>query len=170
MISIIVAMDTNRGIGKENSIPWHIPQDFKHFKEITMGHPIIMGRRTFESLGRVLPGRAHIIITHNVENKTEVEGLVWVDSLESAIEVAKKQKGSNEVFVIGGGEIFKEAIEKSLVDKLYLTIIEGDYDADTFFPEYSGFKLVKEENREEVYSTDSGHSGKHKFKFQYLER
>jgi len=158
MISIIAAMDANSGIGKDNSIPWHITSDFKHFKEITIGHPIIMGRRTFESLGRVLPGRTHIIITHNVENKTEVEGLIWVDSIESAIEKAKKQKGSNEIFVIGGGQIFEEAIEKSLVDKLYLTVVEGDYDADTFFPEYSGFKIVKEENREEA-----------NFKFKFVD-
>ena len=160
MISIIAAMDSKRGIGKDNSIPWHIPLDFKHFKEITMNHPIIMGRRTFESLGRLLPDRTHVVITHDLENKTEVDGLIWADSLKSAIEIAKKQKGSDEIFIIGGGEIYKQAIERDLIDKMYLTIIEGDFGADTFFPEYSGFKEVSNEEFD---------NGKYKFKFLELQ-
>lgn len=163
MVNIIAAMDEKKGIGKNNSIPWRISGDFKHFKEITMGHPIIMGRRTFESLGRVLPGRTHIIITHNLENKTEVPDVFWVDSLESAIDLAKNKEGNDEIFIIGGGQIFEEALEKDLVERLYLTIIEGDYGADTFFPDYvnAGFKVEKEEVREE---------GKYKFKFVSLEK
>lgn len=161
MINIIAAMDSKRGIGKNGSIPWHISDDFKHFKEITTGHPIIMGRRTFESLGRILPDRAHIVITHDLSNKTEVKGLSWVDSLENAIEKAKKVEGNDEVFIIGGGEIYREAIEKDLVDKMYLTIIDGDFGAEVFFPEYSGFKETKEEKKE---------SGKYKFKFLELSK
>ena len=172
MISIICAMDEKRGIGKDGGIPWHIPADFKRFKEITMGHPIIMGRRTFESIGRVLPGRAHIVITRNLKNKTEVEGLIWTDSLELAIDKAKEIEkkviplrkgyaGESEIFIIGGGELFKEALEKGIVDKLYLTIIEGDFKADTFFPDYSEFKIIKEEKHK---------SGKYRFKFIDLEK
>lgn len=182
MISIIAAMDSKRGIGKNGSIPWHIPEDFKHFKEITMGHPMIMGRRTFESLGRLLPGRAHIVITRDLENKTEVEGLVWTDSLESAIELAKEienkatplrsdsakastdkqsSEGQSEVFIIGGGEIYKQAIEEGVVDKMYLTIVDGDFEADTFFPKHDGF--LEKENKE--FNTV-----KNKFSFKILEK
>jgi dihydrofolate reductase len=183
MVSIICAMDSKRGIGKDGSIPWHIPEDFKHFKEKTMGHSMIMGRRTFESLGRILPGRVHIVITHDVSNKTSVEGLIWTNSLENAIEIAEqlnneaessfaKASEVKEIFIIGGGEIFKEALEKNLVDKMYLTIIEarldsspdstarqGDFEADTFFPEYSGFKEVKSSEHD---------NGKYEFSFHEL--
>ena len=162
-------MDEKRGIGRDNGIPWHIPEDFKHFKELTLNHPIIMGRRTFESLGRLLPDRTHIVITHDVSDKTSVEGLIWTDSLESAIEKAKKEKAlrqaqdkkeSDEIFIIGGGEIFKEALEKNLVDRLYLTIIDGDFGADTFFPDYSGFKETNSEKLD---------NGKNKFCFKILK-
>jgi dihydrofolate reductase len=161
MISIIAAMDGKRGIGKDGGIPWHIPEDFKRFKKITLGHPMIMGRRTFESIGRILPGRVHIVITRDIKNKIEVEGLEWTDSLESAVKFAKKQKGSDEIFVIGGGQIYKEALEKGLVDKLYLTRINGDYRADTFFPDYTEFKIT---NEKEYISKE------YKYKFIELEK
>lgn len=159
MINIIVAMDEKRGIGKGNDLLFKIPSDFERMKYLTIGHPIVMGRRTFESIGRVLPGRINIIITSNSE--LEIEGAVIVNSLEMAIEAAKDAPGADEIFIFGGGQIFKEAIEKNLVDRLYLTVVEGDFGADTFFPDYSGFKIVSEEKREE---------GDYRFKFITLRR
>jgi dihydrofolate reductase len=159
MISAIVAMDEKRGIGKNNSIPWRIPGEQKMFKEITMPHPMIMGRKTFESLGRILPGRPHIVITRDTTYK--VDGVTVVHSLEEALDIARKID-QEEVFIIGGGQIFREALEKGVLNRLYLTIIEGDFDADTFFPEYNGFtKVVKDEDKEvENY----------KYKFLVVER
>lgn len=147
MINIIVAMDEKRGIGKGNNLLFKIPSDFDRMKALTAGHPIVMGRKTFESIGRVLPNRTNIIITSNTD--LEVEGAVIVNSLEMAIEAAKGAPGGEEIFIFGGGQIFKESLEKGLVDKLYLTIVEGDYHADTFFPEYSEFKVISEQDREE---------------------
>jgi dihydrofolate reductase len=161
-ISIIVAMDEKRGIGKDNQLMWHIPGELPRFKQITMGHPIIMGRNTFESIGRVLPGRLNIVLSRN-PNKQE-EGisrdpnspLRFVFSLEQAVEIAKEweTKENNEkpeIFIIGGGQIFKEALDKRLVDKLYLTLVKGDFGADTFFPEYPEFtRVISEQPMEGV--------------------
>lgn len=164
IVSAIVAMDQKRGIGKNNSIPWKIPGEQKMFKEITTPHPMIMGRKTFESLGRLLPNRAHIVLTRDTERIKEIpyDPDAVVVSLEDAIDVAGKSPGSEEIFIIGGGQVFKEALEKGLIDRLYLTIIEGDHDADIFFPEYSGFtRVIREENKEvEGY----------RYKFLILER
>jgi dihydrofolate reductase len=113
---------------------WHIPAELKRFKEITTGHTIIMGRKTHESIGRLLPNRTNIIITRDTEYK--VDGAVIVHSLEEAIEKAQAID-SKEIFVIGGGQIFNEAI--SLADKLYLTIVEGNFEGDVYFPDYSHF-------------------------------
>lgn len=145
MISLIAAFDEKRGLGRNNKMAWNIPGELKRFKEITMPHPIIMGRKTFESIGRVLPGRANVIVSRNKDFK--VEGAIVVDSIEKAIEKAK-EIDSEELFIIGGGEIFRESLEKGLVDKLYLTLVEGDYNADTFFTDYSDFKVVKQEKKE----------------------
>lgn len=161
MISIIAAMDEKRGIGKNGSIPWYIPEDFKHFKEITMGHPVIIGRRTFESIGKILPGRANIIVSRNLDDKTTAGEVSWASSLTDAINLAKEKEGSDEVFIIGGGEIYKQALENNLVEKMYLTIVDGEYDADTFFPEFSGFM---EENSEEHENS------KNKFSFKVLTK
>ncbi len=150
MVSAIVAMDEKRGIGKNNFIPWHIPGEQKMFKEITTPHPMIMGRKTFESLGRILPNRAHIVMTRDTERIKEIpyNPDAVVVSLEDAIDVASKSPGSEEIFIIGGGQVFKEALDKDLVDRLYLTLIEGDYGADVFFPDYSGFtKVITEEDK-----------------------
>ena len=130
MISIIVALDKNRGIGKNNKIPWHIPEDLKHFKEITMGHPVIMGRKTFESIGRPLPDRTNIVVTRDVNFKAP--GCTIVHSLDEAINKAKEIV--EEIFIIGGAEIFRQSIDKA--DKLYVTIIDKEFDVDTYFPDY----------------------------------
>ena len=163
-ISIIAAMDEKRGVGKDNRIPWHISEDLKRFKAITTGHAIIMGRKTFDSLEKPLSNRYNIVITRDEEFK--FEGVSVCYSLEEAIQKAMQntkyniQDTENEVFIIGGGQIFKEAMEKSLVNKLYLTIVKGDFDCDTFFPEYSEFdKIISEQERSE---------GKYKFKIVAL--
>lgn len=133
MVSIIVALDDKRGIGAKNRLLWRIKKDLVRFKHLTMGHPIIMGRKTFESIGRILPGRTNIIITR--DKNFSVDGGVVVNSLEEAIKTAKAEAG--EIFIIGGGEIFKQALEQNLVDKLYLTKVSGEFGAEIFFPEYA---------------------------------
>ena len=134
-ISIIAAIGKNRELGKKNKLLWHIPDDLPRFKKLTTGHPIVMGRKTFESIGRPLPNRTNIVVTR--DSSYDVEGVVVVHSIEKAIEEAKK-KDKEEIFVIGGGQIYEQAIK--FVDKLYLTLVEGEYEADTFFPDYSQFK------------------------------
>lgn len=136
-ISIIVAMDEKRGIGKQNAIPWHVPGELKRFKEITTPHPMIMGRKTFESIGKVLPGRPHFIITR--DTNYNVEGATICHSLDEAINKAK-ELDQEEIFIIGGGEIFKLAMPYA--DRLYLTLIKGAYEADVFFPDYAKFKNI----------------------------
>ena len=157
-ISIICAMDEKRGIGKNNDLLFRIPEDFKRMRQLTNGHPIIMGRKTFESIGRPLPNRTNIILTQN--SKLKIQNCLIANSLEQAIRYAKKAPGSGEIFIFGGGQIFAEALP--LVDKLYLTIVEGDFNADTFFPDYSEFKKIVFEQR--------GQSGKYKYKFLDLEK
>lgn len=148
MISLIVAMDKNNLIGGENKLLWNIPGELKRFREITSGHPIIMGRKTHESIGRVLPNRANIIITRDPEYK--VEGAIVVNSLDQAIQTAQnviaseaKQSESPEVFIIGGGQIYAEALP--FADRLYVTVIDHEYEGDTYFPDYSAFSKVLEE-------------------------
>ncbi|HSW48499.1 MAG TPA: dihydrofolate reductase [Candidatus Saccharimonadales bacterium] len=185
-ISIIAAIDEKRGIGKNNEVPFRIPEDLKRLKELTTGHPLVMGRKTFESLGRLLPGRTHIVITRDPESLKQLlyQPDVVAGSLEEALEESIKYQvvssmydkkdekihdtkyiihnTENEVFIFGGGEIFKQAIEKGLVDRLYLTIVEGDYGADTFFPEYPEFtKVIEDVGREEEG---------YKYKFLTLEK
>lgn len=129
MISLIVAHDNNRVIGLNNEMPWHLPGDLAYFKEKTMGKPIIMGRNTFESIGRPLPGRRNIIITRN--KAYEAAGAEIVHSLEEALELTKD---AEEQMVIGGEQIFKEALP--LADRLYITKIDYSFEGDTFFPSY----------------------------------
>jgi dihydrofolate reductase len=132
------------------------------FKNITSGHPIIMGRKTFESIGKSLPGRTNIIVTRDIARvKNEFPFIEEVvSSVDEAIERAKASPGSDEIFIIGGGQIYHQAIDK--VDRLYLTLVEGDFGADTFFPDYSSFtKVVSKEDREEAG---------YKYKFLTLEK
>ena len=128
-ISIVVAAATNNAIGKEGKIPWHLPNDMKHFKNVTWGMPVIMGRKTFESLGKVLPGRKNIVISR--QPGWEAEGTVTVKKIEDALFVAKATD-AKEVMVIGGGEIYKTLFEKAT--RIYLTRVEAEPEADTFFP------------------------------------
>ncbi len=157
MISIIAAIGENRELGKDNKLLWHIPEDLEHFRSITKNHPIIMGRKTFESIGRVLPNRTNIIITR--DRGYIVKGAIVVHSLDEAIQVAKT-KDQHEIFVIGGGQIFAEVLP--LVDRLYLTIVHQSFDADTFFPEYSQFT--------NIISTEDHESSGYKYTYITLEK
>jgi dihydrofolate reductase len=129
IISFVVAMGKNKVIGKNNSLPWNMPADMKHFKDLTMGKPIIMGRKTFESIGKALPNRTNIIITRDPEYKAE--DCVVVHSVDQAIGAAGN---AEEVMVIGGSQIYKEFLPK--VNRMYLTIVEADFEGDVSFPEY----------------------------------
>ena len=126
MIKIIVAMSNNRVIGNNNELIWKLSSDLKRFKELTTGHPVVMGRKTYESIGRPLPNRRNIIITRNLEY--EVEGCETVSSLEEALLLT-----NNNCFIIGGGEIYKQSLE--VADKIYLTLVHKDFEGDTSFPE-----------------------------------
>ena len=158
-VSIIVAVaGKKRVIGKKGGMPWYIPEELKRFKSLTMGHPIIMGRKTHESIGKALSGRTNIVITH--DPKYQAEGCIVVHNLNEALEQAKGKPGDGEVFIIGGGEIYKEALSKA--DKLYLTVIDKEIEGDVFFPGYSEFK--------KVVSEESGESEGLKYKFLELEK
>lgn len=127
MIEMIVAMAKNRVIGKDNAMLWHIREDFKHFKETTMGHPIIMGRKTWESIGRPLPGRKNVVITRS--KNYEATGATVVGSLEEALAIFGQEE---RVFIIGGGAIYREALP--MADVLWITEIDQDFEGDTTFP------------------------------------
>ena len=142
-ISIIAVISKGkRALGIKNGLLWKIEGDLPRFKALTTGHPIIMGRKTYESIGRPLPNRTNIVISRS-STILETENLIVVDSIEKALEIAKS-KEILEIFIIGGGEIYKQSLP--LTDRLYLTIVEDEPEADTFFPDYSDFK--KEVSRE----------------------
>ena len=130
IISLIVAVDEQFGIGKDNQLPWHLPSDLKRFKQLTLGHYIIMGRKTYETIGRSLPGRTMVILTRQKGYK--VGDCLVVHSLDEAIRKAQHANES-EVFIIGGGQIFEQAIK--LANRIYLTIVHTDAHADIFFPQ-----------------------------------
>lgn len=128
-ISLVVAAANNNAIGKEGKMPWHLPNDLKHFKNVTWGMPVVMGRKTFDSLGKPLPGRKNIVITRQKE--WEAEGAVKAANIKDALFIAQ-QADANEIMIIGGGEIFKALFNRA--KKIYMTRVEADPDADTFFP------------------------------------
>ena len=129
MLSIIVAIGPNNVIGKRGALPWHLPEDLKHFKKLTMGHPIIMGRKTYESIGRPLPGRVNVVITR--QEGFAAPGCEVFGSLEGAL--AKYQ--SQDPFVIGGAEIYRASLP--LADRLYITEVKISTDGDVFFPDFN---------------------------------
>jgi dihydrofolate reductase len=147
VVSIIAAIDKIRALGKDNKLLWHIPEDMKWFRTHTSGHPVIMGRKTYESIGKALPNRLNIVVTRNLSYNAP--GCTVVDTLDKGIDIAI-QNDENEVFIIGGGTLYTQALP--LANRLYLTIIDGLYDADTFFPEYSCFNSVK--FREEKHNSE----------------
>lgn len=141
MISLIVAHASNLAIGKDNDLIWHLSEDLKRFKTLTSGHHIILGRKNYESIGRLLPNRTSVIVTRNKDY--QVKGALICNSLEEALEVSK---GDNEIFIIGGATIYAEALDKKLVDKMYITELKEAYEADVFFPKYKKgeWKIVSE--------------------------
>jgi dihydrofolate reductase len=149
MITLIAAAAENNALGKNNQLIWHLPDDFKRFKQITSGHYIIMGRKTFESFPKPLPNRTHIIITR--QKDFIAEGCIVVNSIEKAIEVAPKEE---EIFIIGGAEIYNQSID--FADKLELTRVHANYKADAYFPEIN-LDLWKK-TFEEYHSKDEKHS------------
>ncbi|WP_135079956.1 dihydrofolate reductase [Terasakiella sp. SH-1] len=156
-ISMIVAVAENGAIGKDNKMLWHIPEDFKYFKTTTMGKPIIMGRKTYESIGRPLPGRLNIVITR--DETWSVEGVSVVHSLDEAIELAKQDKGE-EIFIIGGGTIYAQAMP--MATRIHFTEIHRAYDADAHFPPLDT-SLWQEISRED-------HAGDPDYSFVVYER
>lgn len=148
-VSLIVAIDSKNGMGKNGDIPWHLSSDLKRFKILTSGHTIIMGRKTWDSLPRKpLPDRRNLIITRNSDLTVPAEVSIN-NSLEEALLEAKEYE-QEEIFIIGGAQIFRQAIEMGVVDKIYLTKVEGDFHCDTIFPDYSMFnKVTYEESGEE---------------------
>ena len=133
LISLIVAMANHRVIGRDNEMPWHMPADLRHFKAVTLGKPVVMGRRTFESIGRPLPGRRNLVISRNPE--WQAAGVEVAPALDAALALLADY---DEVMIIGGGQLYAEALSRA--DRLYLTHIDLDVEGDTFFPDYTGYK------------------------------
>jgi dihydrofolate reductase len=132
MINIIVAHDENRTIGNKKFLPWYLPEDFKLFKILTNGHTVIMGRKTWESLPekhRPLPNRTNIVVSNTLK---EGNNFNVVSTLSESIEIASKEK---EIFIIGGASLYKEALDKGFVDRMYISHVDGKYEGDTYFPE-----------------------------------
>ena len=156
MINVIVAKASNNVIGAKNELIWHLPNDLKHFKNLTSGHPIIMGRKTFESLGRPLPNRTNIVITR--DKNWQAENIEKEFSLEKAIESAKKI--NEDIYIIGGGNIYKQAME--FADVLYITEVHHEFEGDTYFPE------IDEEVWEEVDRENFMKDEKHSYAYSYV--
>ncbi len=152
-ISIVVAIGKNREIGNKNMIPWDLPEDRKRFKKITIGHPVIMGRKTFESIlsyiKKPLPNRTNIVVTRDQQYR--VDGALTAHSLEEALEIAKKYD-QKEKIIGGGADLYRQAL--LFVDRLYLTVIDKEFEADSFFPDYSDFKnkVHEEDGKENGFS------------------
>lgn len=155
MISIIAAVAENNALGKDNQLIWHLPADLKRFKKVTLNHHIIMGRKTFESLGKPLPNRTSIIITRN--KNYQVEGCIVVNSLEQALEAAKADENP---YILGGAEIYKQAI--NIADELDLTFVHHPFEADAFFPEIDT-SIWKETSREDFKADD-----KNKYDYSFV--
>ncbi|RYU95824.1 dihydrofolate reductase [Emticicia agri] len=131
MISIIVAVAENGAIGKDNRLLWRLSDDLKQFKALTSNHAVLMGRKTFESIGKPLPNRINIVITRQEKISDDASVLI-ADSIEKAIEIAKEVKGKEEIFIIGGGNIYEQSL--AITDKIYLTEVKVNINGDTFFP------------------------------------
>jgi dihydrofolate reductase len=160
MISLIAAMAKQRVIGKDNQMPWHMPADLAHFRQVTTGKPVIMGRKTFDSIGRLLPGRRNIIISRQA--KPEGIQADWVHSIEQALALVV---GIDEVMIIGGGELYKLALP--LADRLYITEIDLEVAGDAFFPDFHAqgtWDLIEEH----IHQADE--KNPHNYKFLTLQR
>jgi dihydrofolate reductase len=157
MITIIAAISTNNALGKDNDLIWYLPADLKRFKKTTTGHHILMGRNTFESIGKPLPNRTTIIITRN--ESYFKDGCLIASSLEEAIELAKEDE---QIFIIGGAQVYKYAIENNIVDTLDITLVHHKFEADVFFPKID-LKIWEEVSREDFKADE-----KNKFDYSFL--
>jgi len=160
-VSLIVAVSKNGVIGKDNDLIWHLPNDMRFFKETTMGHHVIMGRKNFESIPHKyspLPNRTNVIITRQADYTSE--GCVVVNSVEAALEIAKNN-GDTEPFIIGGGQIYKLALGANLVDKIYLTKVHHSFDGDAFFSDLNS-------NWKEINKIENKADEKHSYDYDFI--
>jgi len=165
-VSIVVAMDEKNGIGKDHRVPWKLSKDLQNFKKITLGHPIIMGRKTYDSIGRPLPGRMTIIITRQPEYQPPLaapENCLVIFSLDEALTVARKYN-EEEAFIIGGGQIYAQALP--LTDRIYLTRVRASFGCDVFFPEIDLSQWIEIESKDHPADVDNQVS----FTYQVLDR
>lgn len=159
IISLIVAMDENRAIGYKNKLPWNLPSELKYFRETTKGKPVIMGRRTFDSIGRPMPERLNIVVTR--DRSYRADNCIVVNSKEDALKAAKD---SSEIMVIGGAEIYR--LFFPMANRLYITKVHGAFEADTYFPEFNEDEWVKV--RESF--VEKGSENSHSYTIMVLER
>ena len=157
MITVIAAIGKNNELGKENDLIWHLPADLKRFKKLTSGHPIIMGRNTYESIGRPLPNRITIIITR--DQHYQQEGCLVASSIEEAIQLANHD---DEIFIIGGAQIYQQVMESTVIDKLDITHIHASFDADVYFPE------INTEHWKEIQREDFKADAKNKYDYSFV--
>ncbi|MFC4162089.1 dihydrofolate reductase [Epilithonimonas zeae] len=160
MITIIAAIGNKNALGKDNQLLWKLPKDLKHFKTLTENHPVVMGRKTFESIGKPLPNRTNIVVSRK-ENWFQ-EGILIVSTLKEALKFAKKI--NEDFFVIGGGEIYKQTMD--VADRLEITQVNGDFEADTFFPKID--PKIWQKTDEECHSKDDKND--YDFCFQTFEK
>ncbi|WP_418886780.1 type 3 dihydrofolate reductase [Gilliamella apicola] len=159
ILSVIVAMAHNRVIGLNNQMPWHLPADLAWFKKNTLNKPVIMGRKTFESIGRPLPNRHNIVISRQIESiDNKISNVSWVKSIDEAISLAQKQQ-PDEVFIIGGGNIYQQVLP--LIERLYLTHIDAELQGDTYFPDYLS------EQWQVIYQEDHQADEKNSYPYQF---
>ena len=160
MISIIVAVAENGAIGKDNQLLWKLSADLKQFRILTTGHAIIMGRKTFDSIGKPLPNRLNIVISRQ-NSLLQNDAIMLANSLGKAIEIAENSEGSEEIFIIGGGNIYEQAL--TLTDKIYLTEVKVSIEGDTYFPQ------LKEDEWKEVARVSHTKDEKNEYDFDFVE-
>ena len=149
-VALVAAIAEGGVIGRDGALPWHISEDLQHFKKVTMGKPVVMGRKTYESIGKPLPGRSNIVVTRNLG--LELDGVTVVHSLDEALRMAERFRPT-ETFLIGGAELYQLALPK--VDRMYLTRVHKKFDGDTFFPEFDRDEWLELE-REDRFSEKAG--------------
>lgn len=164
-LSMAFAMAQNRVIGRDNALPWHLPKDLQYFKAITLGKPIIMGRKTFDSIGRPLPGRPNIVITRNVD--WQQDGVYVVHTVDEALALGEslaKEQGADELMVIGGSQIYTELLDRA--ERLYMTQVHAEVEGDDYFPEFamSDWRQISQEH----HSADE--SNPYDYSFLVLDR
>ncbi|WP_445747525.1 dihydrofolate reductase [Polaribacter sp.] len=158
MITLIAAIAKNNALGKNNDLIWHLPADLKRFRQLTTGHHMIMGRKTYESIGKPLPNRTTIIVSRNPNYFQE--GCLMASSLEQAIQIAKNEE---VICIVGGEQIYRQALENDLVDALDITLVHHEFDADAFFPEID-LKIWEEISREDFKADE-----KNKFDYSFIK-